>query len=397
MTPSRLLFVDQAGALGGAELFLLDVAERFRSRGRVLLFEDGPFRARLLQAGVDVEVMDGVRGLSRLTKAGGPGRMLRSLPSMLKGVTMLRRRARKADLVYLNTAKALVLGATASRLAGTPYIYHLHDLVSSDHFGRWNRRLLVELGNRAVAVIANSEATRAAFVESGGHPDLVSVVYNGFDCERFDRELAEGREGALRLREGIGDGFLVTVVGRIAPWKGQHVLLEAVRRLPDVHACVAGAALFTADDQRYEARLREMSQEASLRGRVRFTGFREDIPGILAVSDVIVHCSVAPEPFGRVIVEGLLAGRPVIAADAGGAREIVDAGRTGWLVQPGDPEGLASAIADVRRDPGRAAGIAAAGREEVRTRFGLERILEQVEGIVSRCLSSPERPGTGNR
>jgi glycosyltransferase involved in cell wall biosynthesis len=177
---------------------------------------------------------------------------------------------------------------------------------------------------------------------------------------------------------------VAVIAGRIAEWKGQHVLIEALRQAPGWRACIVGDALFTEGDQDYKERLEEMARDPVLAGRVEFVGFVDDPARYYAAADAVVHCSTAPEPFGRVIVEGMLAGRPVIATNHGGATEILQSGVTGWLVPPGDAGALAGTLAQLRNDKQAAERIAMAGKEDARKRFELGAIVAQVKEVLRR-------------
>ncbi len=184
---------------------------------------------------------------------------------------------------------------------------------------------------------------------------------------------------------GLDDRPIVGIFSRLAPWKGQHVLLEALALLPDVQALLVGEALFQ-DEQHYAHQLRERAAQPDLAGRIHFLGFRDDVPVLMQLVDVVVHTSIAPEPFGRVIVEGMLARKPVIATQAGGALEIVRSGKTGLLVPPGNPSALAQAIRYVLDNPDQAHQLAQAAYEEARMRFSLEGMRQAVWQAVSACV-----------
>ena len=174
----------------------------------------------------------------------------------------------------------------------------------------------------------------------------------------------------LALRRELGS------FSRLAPWKGQHVLLEGLPYLPGIHALLVGDAIF--GEQAYAKALRQQSKDLGVEGRVHFLGFRQDIPRLMRLSDLVVHTSVAPEPFGRVIVEGMLARSPVVATRAGGAVEIVDDEVSGILVPPGDASALAGAISGLLTDPVRAQALAGAGYEKALEQFSVPAMLEGV-------------------
>ncbi|HVZ49820.1 MAG TPA: glycosyltransferase, partial [Gemmatimonadaceae bacterium] len=186
---------------------------------------------------------------------------------------------------------------------------------------------------------------------------------------------------AARAALGAAPGTPVAVhVGRFHHWKGQQVLLRALAQVPDLHAWFVGAPLFGEDA--FDAELRALATALGVASRARFTGFRDDVPTLLRAADVVVHSSVYPEPFGRVVVEGMLAGRPVIAANAGGVPEIVTDGDTGILVPPGDPAALAAALRRVTADPAAAAAMGARGRARAREVFSVAAMVRGVRAAL---------------
>ncbi|GIV61817.1 MAG: glycosyl transferase [Rhodothermaceae bacterium] len=379
----RILFLDHVGVLGGAELSLLDVARSLAGTSHVVLFDDGPFRERLEQAGVPVAVLSAPAAVRAAVRDGGSGQALRAIPGVFRLAARVARMARAFDLVYANSQKAFVVGSLAARLAGRPLLWHLRDLMSEEHFSASRRWLAVTLGNRLAArVVANSEATARAFVAAGGQAERVRVVYNGIDPAPFDAVDA-GTVMRLRRQLGLGDRPVVGVFSRLAAWKGQHILLEALARLPGVQALLVGDALF-AEDRTYAAQLRE--QAAGLGGRVHFLGFRDDVPALLHLVDVVVHTSVAPEPFGRVVVEGMMAGRPVVATRAGGVPELVEEGRTGRLVPPGDVGALVEVLEELFAAPEAARAMGERAASVARTRFSKENMLAAIERVIGELV-----------
>ena len=376
----RVLFVDHAGVLGGAEFSLLDIATSFGASSAVVLLADGPFRTELERRNVPV-VVDPLGAFARVRKH-------TLIPSPAAGIDALgaaRRLARRAaayDVIYANSQKAFAVSAIAGRLAGRPVVWHLRDMLGPPHFSRTNARVAAWLANRfAGAVIANSRATAVAFRESGGNEALVRVVYNGIDAAPFD---AVSSDAAMACRTALGASSgrpVVVHVGRFHHWKGQQVLVRALVLEPRAHAWFVGAPLFGEHD--FDAEVRALAETLGVSDRVRFLGFRDDVPVLLRAADIVVHSSVYPEPFGRVVVEGMLAGRPVIATDAGGVREIVTHGSTGILVRPDDPAALASAIGKVIDDPAAAAVLAAGGAAHARAQFSRASMLDAVRAVVA--------------
>lgn len=378
----KILFLDQSGKPGGAELCLVDIAKPYRDSCLVGLFADGPFKHLLEQQHIPVQVL-GTQPI-QVRKESSLAQGLGSLGSLVPLIAQVVRKASEYDLIYANTQKALVVGALASFFSRRPLVYHLHDILSKDHFSSTNRRLAVTLANGfASLTIANSKASLAAFVEAGGRPDITEVVYNGFEPELYRSN--ESNVSQLRQQLGLKGGFIVGHFSRLSPWKGQHVLLEALAQCPpDVAAILVGDALF--GEQDYVQHLHSLVAALKLEERVRFLGFRSDIVQLMSACDLVAHTSTAPEPFGRVIIEAMLCGRPVVAARAGGVVELVEHGVTGWLVPPGEPQQLAEVITTCRNQPEHTATIAHQAQSQASQRFHLATINQQIAQLLCRAL-----------
>lgn len=370
---SRILFLDHVGELGGAELALLDVARAYRETCTFMLFADGPFRTLLTGAGVRVEILESgksLRAVRRETRWPGFAAV-----SQVAGLAWrVAQRARDHDAIHANSQKAFVVACLAGLLARRPVIWDLNDLLLREHFSRTNILVDVMLANHmAVRVIANSRASADALVANGGDGEKVRVVYNGLDPVPFDA-VQESEIESVRAELGLHGVPVVGVFGRLAEWKGQHIALAAIARIPGVHLLLVGDALF--GEQAYGDRLREETASLGIQDRVHFLGFRSDVPRLMRMVEVVLHTSTSPEPFGRVIVEGMLARRPVIATRAGGVSEILADGQTGLMVPPGDVVALVGAIRSVLERPDLAARLAGAGRVHAEKQFTVEAMVQ---------------------
>jgi glycosyltransferase involved in cell wall biosynthesis len=349
----------------------------------VRLFVDGPFREALERRRVDVRVlpMGSLRSVRKESRVPSP----QALISAWRLAGVVAREASSARVLYANSQKAFVVAALAGRRGGHPVVWHLRDLLGPPHFSALNTLGVVTLANWfAERVIANSKATAEAFVAAGGKRHVVRVVHNGVDVAPFDAVPQEAAR-ALRALLAPGAAHVSAVFGRLHAWKGQHVAIDALAQLPaDSHLWVVGAPLF--GEHAYEAELRAQAQRLGVGARVHFLGFRDDIAALMRAADVVVHASALPEPFGRVVVEGMLARRPVVATAAGGVGEIVQDGTTGILVPPGDAAAMARAVASLRADPARAAAIAQAGAERARAEFGVERMVRGVRAVLDEVI-----------
>ncbi|NJR45516.1 MAG: glycosyltransferase family 4 protein [Hyellaceae cyanobacterium CSU_1_1] len=380
MKQHRILFVDHTAVMGGAELSLFDLATAYADTSKVLLFQDGILRQRLEQAGVEVKIAPVSNTMLNLRTSGGLS-SLATIPELWSIAGYIAREAKGYDLILANSQKAFITTALAS-LRGSPVIvWHLRDILTAKHFSQVNRLVAVLLANQfAAKVLVNSQATGQAFVAAGGKEKLTRVVYNGFDPQKFDLVNFDDVK-KIRDQLGIGNTFLVGLFSRFSYWKGQHVLLEAIKHLPKVHVLLVGTALF--GEQEYVAELKTLAEIPELKGRVHWLGFRDDIPILMKACNIIAHTSTEPEPFGRVIVEGQLAQKPVIASAAGGALELIKDGVNGYLYPPGDAIALSKLIEKLIEDPSLAKTLGQQGYANAKQNFSLETILASFEQALS--------------
>ena len=300
MTAPHVLFLSHTGAVSGAEMVLLDVVGAWPNPA-AFLFEDGILGGKLRDRGVEVLTSRFGGGFSGIRRDGSLVKAVPLLGKMAALIAELAFVARRYDVLYANSQKAFVLGSLAAAIARRPLIWHLHDIVDRAHFGAGQRRLQIALANRfAHCVIAPSKPVAEAFVAEGGRADLPCIVPNGLAIEPCATPKEE-----LRQRLGLPAGPLIGAFSRLAPWKGQHVVLMALAKLPGVHCVIAGSPLFGEDA--YAESLRALASSLDIAGRVTFLGQRNDVPELMRAVDIVVHPSVDPEPFGRTLVEAMLA------------------------------------------------------------------------------------------
>ncbi|MFM7737434.1 MAG: glycosyltransferase, partial [Alphaproteobacteria bacterium] len=220
-----MLFLNHAAIVGGSEIDLVDLARHRGQGSSVLLFSDGPLVGMLRRADVPVEVLP-----TRWASAGRRARTTRpttaSLVEISRLVARVAKLARRHDVIFANSQKSLLVATLATPLARRPVVTMLHELLVPAHFSALNVRLNVALANRARVVIANSHATAVTLREAGGRPDRLAVVSPGFDPGLFEN--APSDTASARHALGLPEGFLVGHFGRVTPWKGQHVLVEAL-------------------------------------------------------------------------------------------------------------------------------------------------------------------------
>jgi len=379
--PRKILFVNHTGQMGGAEIMLVTVAHHYRSDCHVVLFSDGPLRQKLLERGVSVSVLDSDKSMLTISRQGGWLDTLFSVPAVLRTAWSLAGVARHYDLLYPNSQKAAVITMLTGAFLRKPVIWYLHDILSAAHFSTLQRRVVVGLANHTTRwVLTNSQVSRNAFIASGGDENRISVAPCGVDSVPFDT-VTETEVRNFRQKLGLEEVPVIGLFGRITPWKGQHVLIEALTQLPDVHALIVGDSLFGEDV--YKQKLKELTARLGLQDRIHWLGFRQDVPRLMRSVDIIVHCSTSPEPYGLVIVEAMLAKHVIIAANDGASRELLGDDYP-FLITPGEPEILANAIVQVRScNTEEKERLVERNLQRARTLFSPERMLSDIDRVVS--------------
>ena len=375
------LFVSHTGEKGGAELFLADLVKAGPHSWRACFLSSGATAEDLAEAGRPPLMLSAGEKMLSIRRNSSFGALARGAADVMAVAWQLSREARHFDVICANSQKALFVCALAAKLSRRPLVWILHDIVTDPAFSATNRRASLAFARLFAKLVAvNSEETGRAFIEAGGEADKVRIVYNGFDPAKAklrDPDVA----ARLRAELGLGPQPLVGLFGRLSEWKGQHVFLDALAAMEGVQAVIVGGALF--GQEAYEARIREQASRLGLDGRVRFLGFRSDVPELMASMDVVAHTSIVAEPFGRVVVEAMMCGRPVVATRGGGVTEIIRDGETGLLVPPGDASALAAALGTILSDPALAQRLGQSGREDVSDRFSLQETCRSVSALLT--------------
>ncbi len=373
----KILFLDQATEIGGAELSLISIAKNI-SNSTVGVFGEGIFSERLRREGINVVTVSVHKNILAIKKDQERRQPKFSLfIKIVQAFLAIHNTVQLYEKVCFNTQKALVLGIIPAKLSRKKSAFFLRDIISVEHFSKKSIRLIIFCANTCNKVICNSEATKEAFIMVGGNATKAIVIYDGINSAQF-KEVANNSVLKIKKKLKIENGFVIGTFSRIAAWKGQDVLIRAMRDLPDnFHCLIVGSPFF--GEKKYFDKLKKMTNKYALANRLHFIDFTDDVPSLMSVCDVIVHTSIAPEPFGRVIVEGMMAGKPVIATNLGGAREIIKNNKTGFLVEPNNSKILSQAIIEVQKNKIFASIIARNGKKYAREKFNEKSMVDRVK------------------
>lgn len=346
----------------------------------MVLPDGGPLQERL--EGEEVEVL--VQPLAvlrrRLLTPFGVARVALSARSER---TALARLARDSALVHSNTS-VIVGGYRAARAVGVPHVVHVREIYAGAVSGLaarawplWRARLM-----RADArvCVSNAVAEQFAHAGDGAWGPGTDVVHDG-----LTRDFGEYVHPTHRVpgSDAPAPPFSVAVLGRIADWKGQDVL---VRALAEPALAEIGAVAVIAGDAYPGERAPDIAGLARWLGvddRVRLLGFHPDPAAVLSAVDAVAVPSTRPDPLPNSAIEALAAGVPIVAAAHGGLPEIVRDRTTGILVRPGDPRAFAKALRELADDPALRARMGEAAAADAHERFGVERMLDEIEGVYA--------------
>ncbi|HEY7203374.1 MAG TPA: glycosyltransferase family 4 protein [Methylomirabilota bacterium] len=313
---------------------------------------------------------------------------------ILPYVRRLYRIARRwnIDLIHHNNGLD-VRAVLLARWLGVP-------LIAYQRGTEWNSPTVRYISRFVDAYVANSTATKGVLLGLGVPSERIGVIYPPIDMERFHPKVDASRQ---RSEFGLGpDDVTFGIPGTLLKWKGHDVFLKAAKvvlgAVPRAKAFVIGEVPDGSTEYRDE--LIALARELGIGARTVFTGFRRDIPELIQLLDVVVHASVKPEPFGRVIAEGMAMGKPVVAAMNGGPLEIIREGETGFLVPPGDAEKLAHRIIELLTDRSRAELLGRNARQDSAARFSPgshARLVEQVYDNVLTAHRDHSRQGLRER
>jgi glycosyltransferase involved in cell wall biosynthesis len=388
--PKRVLFVDHVSRiLGGAEINLVELLEhppaswrpavacaagqhlsRALPRGNIEQFDYAlPERLNTFRlAGRSFSILNGLRSWKEIQKVAA------QLDAILTRF--------QPDAVISCTGKDHFAAAIACRKQHRPSIWWVNDIISKDFFS-WPVRaaFIREARHSAARIVVVSNFAQRVLLDSGLPAQKVVTIANGIPLAKYQRT----DHGELRRQIGISsEEPLIGVVGRFTPWKGQEFFLKIaqawLQQKQSGHFVLVGTAFN--EDQQYERKLREFVQAQIPPGRVHFVPFQQDIGQTLSDLDLLLHTSVKPEPFGRVLIEAMAVGTPVVAAANGGVPEIIAHNETGLLARPGELGSYLEQLQFAFTHRERMAALATAARVRVENHFTIERVRRQFAELV---------------
>lgn len=342
MSDLHVLHLDHSVEAGGAELALVRML-KFANWNPVVVLPRQALASRGVFSGLNDQVVvleTGPNQPSGVARRGVLAKLSLATRLILAAVSLCVSRALPDGPVHANSSRSAVYGALFARARRRPLVVHLRDIVGSPSQSVLANLLFTQVALRcADAVIANSRTTLRS-----AEPHLSAKAARWIIPSPIGLCSRPSRCSADRL-ETVG------MIARLAPWKGQHVLVRAFATVfggTGVRLRLVGGPLF--GEENYEQRLRVLVEELGIADQVDFTGHVDNVWGELELMDLCVHCSVQPEPLGQNVLQYLSLGKPVIAANVGGPAEWIDHERNGLLFEAGSVSDLARNLLRLRDD-----------------------------------------------
>jgi glycosyltransferase involved in cell wall biosynthesis len=294
------------------------------------------------------------------------------------------------QIVHTHSSKAGILGRAAAAKVGIPCVHTIHG--ASFHYGQsppaYRAYIAAEkwAARRTAHFISVADEMTDVYVKAGiASREQFTTIYSGFDVEPF-LSPPRPREDVRRELGFAPDDVVIGKIARLFPLKGHEFVVRAARQVLDRYPA---ARFLLVGDGILRASIERSLNELGLRDRFTFTGLipPTEIPGLIHAMDIVVHTSQW-EGLARVLPQGLIAGKPVVSYDVGGAREVVIAGETGYLLPRDSVDELAAALGELIDDPNLRQRLGTTGRERFTDRFRHQTMTKAIRGVYEQVLSS---------
>jgi len=377
----RVLFLHQGGELYGSDLVFSHVVSALAQDVNpvIVLDNHGPLVDRLKTSTQNI-IIHPLGVLRR--KYFNPAGMLKCALEISRAVPLLTRLIKQENvaLIYSNTI-GVIPGAFAAKLTKKPHIWHVHEIIQEPRFvGKTLATLVLTTSDKIVAV-SNAVAN---FLKTGffGDSNRIQVVYNAVAMEKFSKPYAETIRDELGIPQ---DCILIGLIGRIHFWKGQDFFLNVVSVIKRSGFSQFKVLIVGSTYSGYEWLLQDLQKKVvslGLQENVIFCSYRQDVEKLYAGIDILVVPSTQPEPFSLVTLEGMAAGKPIVATAHGGPAELIEDGKTGFLVPVGEVQLMADRVLTLIRDPALRKTMGINARERIQRLFSLEQYYQKIRNLV---------------
>ena len=384
----NILFVSNISQLGGAERTLLDMLrqlDREKYAPHIATSITGQLSSIVSSWNIPVVCLP----FMRLKRSFNPFYLARVTENILSVSWRIAKyiREKEISIVHANNDVSMLYAGIAGMLAHTPCIWHCRDFSKICYL----HRCMATCASRIIAVSQSvAEYLRKNIPQLQNQKrKKLAVVLNGIDISTIE---AVAGTSSLNFRTAYGvreDEILICTVGQLVPWKNHQLFLESAeliaREVPSAKFIIVGGDMFN-EHHDYVERLHVIASSGGLKGKVIFTGYRDDALCILAQSDILIHTS-AREPFGRIIVEAMILRKPIVAINSCGPSEIIRSGIDGLLVEPDNPRAITDAVIQLIKDSKLSARLVESAYKRACDFFDIRRMVTQLESIYAELTS----------
>ncbi|HEY4716614.1 MAG TPA: glycosyltransferase family 4 protein [bacterium] len=384
----KILYFNPSSKIGGAEKSLLDLAENIDSRRYspvVCLPEDGPLSDYLKAKNIEVRLIKIPRPVFISARRMNLVNILNMVlfPALIPLVvyrigTIIGQE--KPYIVHTNGIKFHFLCSLLKPFISFKLLWHFRD-IPAENMWRWLISVFAYIFPDKI--IVNSDVVKEIFSKNQQTDKKTFRVYNGINIKKFTPTLPPE---VIRKNLGYDREFIIGIFSMFTEWKGHRVLIKAVKILSktisDIRVLIVGDELYdTVRDRGYKEFLRSIVRTDSIENFIKFLGYREDIPDIMNAVNVVVNPTIRPEPFGRVILEAISLGKPVVVTENGGLTQIIREKKLGLVIPPNDEYGLARALEYLYNDFSIQNEVNLKGRQFVKEMFSVEKYVAEVQKI----------------
>lgn len=385
MTKNNILYIDHYPNIAGGQQSLLTrlkYIDREKFKPVVICpIAQGDFHKKLVELGVityKIKMNKKIEYEGDIHKR--PLKLLNSSIYVIKSINKIIKIIEKEqiDIIHPNTFKAGILSIIASKFTNVPVIFHARSSRYYSSHG-WLDDIIF---NNSYKIIANSEFTKKSFSK---WEKKIQIIYSGIDFEEFSINNKKINSNNII---NASDKNIIGFIARISPRKRLEDVLYAakdiVKLFPNTIFFIVGE--YEPGHKDYYLNMKKLTKSFGLSKNITFCGYRDDIPSIINLLDILVLPAVN-EPLGRVIIESLFMRTPVIGSDSGGIPEIILPNETGLLVPPKKPKELAKAIYKLIKDKKYATKLAIKGQKYVKRKFSANIITKQEEKLYLKVIS----------
>jgi len=374
-----ILFVSHSAELNGAERMLLQILkniDRNRFHPLLILPSSGILKEKAEELDLEVKIVPFKWWLTERVKVWKlPFSWLWNVKSVFRLYRLIKQR--EISLVFTNSS-AVFSGAWAAKIAKVPHVWSIHEILSGQeallHFWLGKKVLVKLIDWLSAAVIVNSQASQRSFTGS----QKVRLIYGGFELPKV------GLDSVQNLRQELGlsqKDFVLGVVGKIYRGKGQKEAILTVFYLRQKSPFFKLLMVGEVKDKRYYRELKKMIRQLGLEKAVLFTGYQQDIFGLIKTMDLLLVTSTV-DSLGLAALEAMAVATPVLAVKAGGLSEVISDGENGFLVESSQPEVIAKAIESIWRYPSQLNKASQRGTFILKEKFSLTAYIQKIEQVL---------------